>query len=421
MRTPKQPGGGSGLSTRPSVPRTWLLLLVAAFVGPWLIAGVLYVRAGAAAGGAPDAPEPAIASARDPGPWGILRATPIIVSPPLEYVASDWGRPTDAHAWHFPGVAADMARDGLISFGLQPTAAAALLANARHEPAIRGVIAVPDPAIVRSMSPEVRARVYRQLGRSALNFDQAHAFRFLGRDAAEWFDGSSMSARTRALVEPLVYRDGAFLHFADAELVRREIGDEEELRRLAKTLLRQSTLLLTLSVPSADAVPHLAEYWGRGGRRTDIRPLLESIAGTGQSIDVVHLLPAFARNRLYRYPRVTTADYEKPLLANCLWSSLNFFADEPDDRYLDVETSLQTLRTGYHVVQSGYQLGDVVGFVDAEGDLFHAAVYLADGLLLTKNGTSPVAPWTIMSIEHVSGYYGRVDAQRLIVHRRNGL
>lgn len=36
-------------------------------------------------------------------------------------------------------------------------------------------------------------------------------------------------------------------------------------------------------------------------------------------------LPALARNHLYRYPKLTAADLDKPLLANCLWSALNFF------------------------------------------------------------------------------------------------
>ena len=202
------------------------------------------------------------------------------------------------------------------------------------------------------------------------------------------------------------------------------VTDPSERQRIAKVLARQSALLVTLTVHEASEVAGLAEYWGRGGRRTDVRPLLESLAATSpdQPLDIVHLLPAFARDRLYRFPRPSTSDYDKPLLANCLWTSLNFFAEEPDDKYLEVNVALETLRNDYTVIQSDYQLGDILGMVDEEGNLFHAAVYVADDLVFTKNGTSPIAPWTIMPIQHLKDYY-RLQSEnpRLIYHRRNDM
>ena len=226
-------------------------------------------------------------------------------------------------------------------------------------------------------------------------------------------------------MEPLIYRDGDIMHFADAEIVRARIPDTLERQRLAKALLRQSTMLVRLSVDKSSEIQELAEYWGRGGRSTDIRPLLESVAGADSSessIDIVHLLPAFARNRLYRYPKLTAADLDNRTLANCLWSSLNFFAAVPDDRFLDLNASLASLRSDYHIVESNHQLGDVIALLDAEGDLFHVVVYLADDLVFTKNGTSPVSPWTIMPLQRVKDYYRvQSDNPRLIYHRRNDL
>lgn len=412
------PSGQAELATH--VVRKYFLSVVVLLTVPWLIAGAIYLRHVGAR--APE-PPPLVSEfplERRAGPWGPLTATPIVVSPPLEYVAADWARPEHADSWFFPGVSPDEVRNALGSFGLPADSVARLMANARQEPAIRGTIIVPDLQIVRTMNVEVRARLYSALAKHPLNSDQAHSFRFVGSDPDSWLRGSLISPETQALVRPLIYRAGEFMHFADAALVHREIVDSRERQRLAKTLLRQSTLLVTLTVSSSAEVAALADYWGMGGRRIDIRPLLESIAATGRPLDIVHLLPSFGRNHLYRYPRPMTANYDKPLLANCLWSSLNFFAERPDDRFLDVATALETLKTGYHVVESDYRLGDIVAFVDQEGDLFHAAVYLADGLLFTKNGMSPVAPWTIMPAEQVIGYYGRnPKGQRLIYHRRN--
>lgn len=85
-----------------------------------------------------------------------------------------------------------------------------------------------------------------------------------------------------------------------------------------------------------------------------------------------------------------------------------------------MNTAISSLRQDYHIVESEFQLGDVIGLLDAEGDLFHVAVYIADDLVFTKNGTSPVSPWTLMPLQRVKDYYRtQSDNPRLIYHRRN--
>jgi hypothetical protein len=408
-----------------AVPRTWLFAGLAAVLAPWIVVGAIYLRSA----DPPDEREPGttVTGPTTPaagGPWGRLSKTPIIVSPPLEYVAADWGRTNGPYQWYFPGTSPELLRAFLSSTGLTADQVARFVAAARPESRISGLTLQPDLDLLRSLDPQVRGRLYLQLAKSTLNGDQVNSFRFFGTSTDRWFAGSMISPATRALVEPLVYRDGDIMHFADAEIVRQQITDPAELQRLAKALLRQPTVLVRLSVDRSSEINELAQYWGRGGRSTDIRPLLESVAGAGDqgSIDIVHLLPSFARNRLYRYPKLTTGDLTKPALANCLWTSLNFFTAEPDDRYLDLNTAITTLREDYHIVESNYQLGDIVALLDGEGDLFHVVVYLADDLVFTKNGTSPVAPWTIMPLDRVKDYYrNQSDNPRLIYHRRNDL
>ncbi len=417
MAAPRPPAAPNTIS----IPVPWLVGLVAIFLAPWLVVAVVYLGNRDASSDDTNAASAAPASAAAAGPWGRLSLTPIVISPPLEYVPADWGRQGPAE-WVFPDATPEVVTSFLQTAGLSPEQLAQLAPTARVEPRIRGVVLSPPPALVRALSPDVRARLYTQLSKSTLNFDQAQSFRFIGQTGSDWFDGTLMSPATRQLVEPLLYRDGAFLHFADIESIRADVSSPLERQYLAKALLRNATVLVRLSVDSPDEVDRLAGYWGTGGRRTDIRPLLESVSAANDDrwIDIVHLLPAFARNHLYRYPKVQTVDYTRPLLANCLWSSLNFFNDHPDARYLDVDYALTALRTEYYVVEHGYQLGDIVAMVDDEGDLFHVAVYLADGLLFTKNGTSPVAPWTIMSVDHLKDFYRRrAENPRLIYHRLN--
>jgi hypothetical protein len=406
-----------------AIPRPWLAVLAVLLIAPWIVVTALWFRL--------PAPPPPAAEA-DPsnhapmehangGRWGRLTLVPIVISPPVELVSTDWGDVRQP-IWYFPGTNADLVAQALQAAGVPAADAARLRNEARSEPRIAGVVLSPDPAWVRALSPDVRAGIYTRLARSGLNVEQAQAFRFHGATPDDWLGTDRLTPRTRDLVKSLIYRDGEYMLFADADLIRSEVAGEEELRYLAKKLLRQPTVLVRLSVESPADVEGLAEYWGRGGRRTDIKPLLESVAGAGPDrfIDIVHLLPSFARNYLYRYPRLSAADFDKPVIANCLWTSLNFFRDHPDNRYLDVDTALRTLKEDYFVVESGFELGDIVAFLDEEGDIFHAAVYIADDLVFSKNGTSPMAPWTFMSIDDLKGYYGsRSPNPRLIVHRRS--
>jgi hypothetical protein len=404
-----------------AVPRPWLIALGIILILPWLGVTIFWLRpvTRASVGNGKATPN---TEAR-PGKWGELKLVPIVISPPMELVLTDWEfmrRPT----WFFPGATAEIVAQALQSAGVSTADAARLRAEARFDSRISGVILTPDPTWVRALTPETRSRIYHILAKSDLNVNQAQAFRYPGTNLEAWFGSSPISPHTRQLIEPLIYRDGDYMLFSDIELVRTEIGGDDELRRLSKALFRQPTVIAHLSVDHSADLDALVEYWGRGGRRTEIRPLLESVVGGGtdRSIDIIHLLPPFAQNNLYCYPELSVADLSKPTVANCLWSSLNFFLPKPDNRFLDTAVALKTLKENYFIVESDFELGDIVAFLDGEGNIFHAAVYIADNLVFSKNGFSAMAPWTLMSIDDLKGYYRRhSENPRLIVHRRKDL
>src|SRR5687768_2420270 len=71
-----------------AVHRGWLMAGLALFALPWIVVAAIYLGGG----GPPADPLPAPTTAGSTtaaasGPWGRLSKTPIIVSPPLEYVA----------------------------------------------------------------------------------------------------------------------------------------------------------------------------------------------------------------------------------------------------------------------------------------------------------------------------------------------
>jgi hypothetical protein len=404
-----------------AVPRLWLIALIAALIIPWLGAAALWLKPAIQTG--VDAGDVIPVTAARTGKWGELTLVPIVISPPMELVFTDWGfmpRPT----WFFPDANAGMVSQFLQSAGVSDADAARLRDEAHSEPRIAGVVIKPDPAWVRALTPETRARIYHMLTKSRLNVDQTLAFRYRGANPESWLGSSLISPHTRQLIEPLIYRDGGYMLFSDIELVRAEIGSDDEIRRLGKALLRQPAVIARVSVSRTADLNALVEYWGRGGRRTEIRPLLESVAGGGANrvIEVIDLLPPFARNHLNCYPKLSAADLDKPTVVNCLWTSLNFFKQNPDDRFLDETVALKTLKDDYFIVETDFELGDIVAFLDEEGNIFHAAVYIADDLVFSKNGISAMTPWTLMSLDDVKGYYRwRSENPRLIFHRRKGI
>jgi hypothetical protein len=403
-----------------AVPRRWLIAVAAILIIPWLAAAVMWFKPTSKAG-IDDKTTIDVKESRS-GKWGHLALIPIVISPPLELVFTDWGfmrQPT----WFFPNANADGVTQVLQSAGLSAADAIDLCSSARSEPRIAGIVLTPDPAMVRQLNPEIRARIYHVLARSELNVDQTQAFRFLGSNPDAWF-GNMVSPRTRQLIDPLVYRDNDCMLFSDIELVRKEIGGDEEMRQLGKALFRQPTVIAQLSLDTGANLDALVEYWGRGGRRTEIKPLLESIAGGGYGrfIDVIHLLPPFVRDHIYNYPQLSASDLNRPEVVNCLWTSLNFFSQKPDDRFLDAAVAFKTLKENYFIVESDFELGDIIAFLDENGNFFHAVVYIADDIVFSKNGISAMAPWTFMSLNDVKRYYSwRSEKPRLIVHRRKDL
>jgi hypothetical protein len=431
MAKPRRAGHDEPSGVTPAaaqLSRGWLIALLTAILVPWAIAAALYLRPGTASPSqAPDSrgARSEVSAEQASGVWGQLEITPVVISPPIEYISRQWP-PPHAPQWYFGRTSPENLREFLAGAGLGSADLQALMATARSLPPIQGIVVTPSPDLVRRLPPDVRGRLYLRLAETPQNDDQVGAYRFFGSTLQDWLGTApGLSPATVRLVEPLVYRANGFMFFADLDLIRPEIRDADELQRLAKRLLRQSTALVKLKLDDRSDIAAISDYWGRGGRRTDIRPLLESIAGTpgaDHEIDIAHLLPPLPRQHLYRYPRLSVADFEKPLLANCLWTALNFFNDTPDDRVLDVQVAMRRLKDDYYLIQDGFQLGDILVFTDDDGNLFHVAVYLADNLVFGKNGSSYLAPWTILPMERLKGHYiENREHWHMTVHRRKDL
>src|SRR5439155_8172566 len=148
--------------------------------------------------------------------------------------------------------------------------------------------------------------------------------------------GSGLSDSSVNLLKRLLYAgDVDLMLFADVEPALRAIPDPQERQRFVKAVSRKKSVLARLKIDKDADVEALAEYWGDDGRQKDLVPLLNSLRYNAERgieedarINIMCLLPPFARDRLYGHPFANSISESKK--EDCFWSALNFFNAVPD-------------------------------------------------------------------------------------------
>lgn len=342
----------------------------------------------------------------DPGPWGKLELTRINIEPPSAFI-DDYVRFAPAR-WTFANTTPRQLEAILEAAKLTPSQRTAILAAAVEDPSVLGQVVTPSTDIIMGLSKEARAKIYLELSRSPQNRRQIEPFRFRAQYEDQWFADSGIAPETQALLHRLIYYRGKTALFSDLGVVMDTLRTPEQRKLVIKTLSRQSTLLMGLRLDKDSNIPALLDYWGGSRRAKDIRPILESLSKVpeGETLDVVHLLPQFARKRLYTYP-----DPGRDKIAegyDCHWTSMNFWNDMPDDKFVEDSVVSQTLQTAYNRVNPPYAFGDVLMFFHTGNDAIHSCVYIADDIVFTKNGSSPTNPWILMKLENLRLHYEAV-------------
>lgn len=403
-----------------TLSRRWLIGVALLLAAPWCVVMALVWQSGALegsdhpAGSAPAATSGVIAAATaddHEANWGNLQIIPIVISPPLEFVdlpvlVFEDNRPGSTFDWHFENTSREDLKTLLRKVGLTTAEQTRLLATVQDLPERNGLRVSPDDDLVRGLSPEARAVVYHRLADCDLNIEQCTSFVYCADTVDQWLANADLAPRTIDLVRPLIYRNGRFLFFADFRFVWPELPDRDERVRLLRAMSREVTYLIKLHVDGDSDVDALVKYWGVGGREQQVRPLLESLAEVpgGGSIDITHLLPPYARSRLYTYPN--SDRISETLNRDCHWSAMNFFNEQPDDRFANPRDYALELHKNWRPIRAAeLQLGDLVLYENDKDLLYHSAVYIANGILFTKNGSRPSRPWMLMTMDDMRDYY----------------
>lgn len=353
-------------------------------------------------------PAPYVAGTREPyfagrpGPWGELEYLRVNLELPEEFVDGEEQaiRPT---RWFFAETTREQMRTLIAGWPVTETQRAELANESGWVDDGGGVLMTPSSELILGLSPEARAAIYSWLARSKRNDYHAAPFVFRHGGLEEWLQDSGLSAATLALVKRVVYERGTALCVSDLPELSRHISDRAELLRLIKTLSRSATLIMKLRVQPDSDTRALTDYWAQGWHVKDIGPLLDSLTKVtnGITIDVVHLLPPFARKRMNSYPTPLAAGEKPP---DCYWSAFNFFNDPPGDRYFDDNIWRRELQDKYQLVEQP-TFGDLVFLTRPDGVPIHCAVFVADDVVFTKNGLNLRQPWKLMKLEDMLARY----------------
>ena len=364
-------------------------------------------------------PAPASASvkvAADPS-WGVMREQTLMLERPAQAFEN---QPAPEIRWVFGGFSPAQLRELFQSSDLSAHHQALLLDETLWQSSGENTFMHPPLEVVRDLDAAPRQRIYDVLAHTAENVPQRYPYVFRG-SFEDWFAGSELPASLRREVRRMTYEKDHVLFFADLPYFQLTASSNEVLL-LARQVSRVPAVMAKLKIKPLDEFAELKSYWLPPGRASSFNPLIFSLARRGSDdLNISALLPPLPRLLLYRYPGPSASI---PRNADCVWTSMNFFNEQPDPRFVEQEFSSQTLQTQYRIVPKADALGDIILLhqpsADGNSKLIHMCVQVADDLVFTKNGGDIYQPWVLMHLEDVRALFSYEPVIETTVFRRRG-
>ena len=175
-----------------------------------------------------------------------------------------------------------------------------------------------------------------------------------------------------------------------------------------KALTRQKTMLVRLRVTKDSDLKMLSAYWGKGRWAPSIRTLLEAIDRVpGDTFSsIIALLPPLPGSQIYSYPVVQSTQLNSTApIRDCHWTSLNFFSDPAETRPVDAASFMREIATDYFPISGDPTFGDIIILAKPDGEIVHSAVFIADEIVFTKNGATPIFPWMFSTVPDLLKQY----------------
>ena len=349
------------------------------------------------------------------GPWGQLEVRSVYLEPP-ESLLAVIAKPSTVTRWTFEQNTAGGVRAVLAKAGVPDDVVVRLLSPVRLVESGNTIILLPEREDLVALSMEVRSALYLELAKSAANEYQRDPVFVLGGDVDDWLEGVSLTSEQRSLFRKLLWRRGNALVFSDVQALLSLAKGPQEVNAVFQTITRVRSLVIGLRLPLTVDRKAFIDYWTADQVGTPRLAFIRAVTQrrAQQVIDVTHFLPSAFRLRVYSFPELDLG--LKGRFPDCHWTSLNFFNQEPKDIYLDTRQAAEHLLKDYVAVDAPYRYGDVLCFLD-DGEGLHTCVHIVDDIVLTKNGDSILAPWTLMRLRDVDEIYRRTPSTRIQAYR----
>ena len=352
------------------------------------------------------------------GAWGTLATRDLSLERPAEFLTDEVTSPPP-ETWFFKGmklagVKALLAQNGIASAQIE---AAFEPQNVTEQAA--GVAFQPPDNFLFTLSQPARAKLYAALGGYGVNPYLDSPFVFPGGTINAIYTDSRLNPEDLAVLKRLIYANGTGHQLADYTALLGKIPTAQRRVAMAQALSRQSAVMARLVVNHKTDINKIADYWGHipNVRFTDIRPLFDSLKALpeGGSVSLIYLLPPFARNRLYTFPLPPQAG--EPVM-DSHWTTFNFYSETPDNRFNDPAYTVNYITQNYYPIAEPSVYGDVLVLMNERNEIKQSAVFLADDLVFTKNGSNYRQPWMIMHIPDLLATYPASPAIRPVYLRR---
>lgn len=377
----------------------------------WLAGFCLWSTAATELSTSPTATEPHVWHA-EPGPWGSLRVRSIQLSAPPTALETIFSAKT--HLWGFGTTPWEDIYAFLESTGLTSAQWAEISAPSRRKHAVKlNINAIEiSPELLLSLSAETRGLIYDRLAQFPENDN--HAFPTVLPPSAN-IETAALNPKLRQALQKLIYIRHNRRCLTDAWLLEDFVQDHAELNRLKRFLSSSPSLIVELTRESLNRREEVVRYWSHNQNKSAanfVRMLADS--PDMEAVDVTHLLPLIPQTILNQFP-----DEEAMPSYNCFWASLNFFSENPNPQFIPYDGETQSaseraqvvLDRDYETVYPPYKFGDVIGLIaqplssGGAPELIHTMSYIADDIVLTKNGVADSVPTVLMRIPDVIDRY----------------
>jgi hypothetical protein len=349
------------------------------------------------------------------GPWGELDIHVVYLQPPETLLAAVV-KPNSVPHWTFDQMSPEGVKALLSRVGVPVATINHLFREGRVMNTNGDISLYPELDDLLSLNQEVRSALYSELAKFPENQYHRDPVFILGNDVEDWLEDAPLNLEQKELFKKLLWKRGNALVYSDIRILLTLAKNSEEVMNVFRAVTRVRSLLVELRIPLKTNRQDFMDYWSAG--QTDSRRLtfLKAITErrAPQTVDITHFLPALMRERIYTFPDIELG--LKGRFPDCHWTSLNFFNRAPRDYFLDTRLAAAHLVENYTPVETPYRYGDVLCFLD-KGEGIHTCVYIADDIVLTKNGDGILAPWVLMQIKDVDSIYRRSTDTRIQGYR----